>query len=135
MNCSTNSTSPHMGKVEWHGFCDLTVEDLTPGKKATADTAYEREPLVQVFNRMITDRPEGAFWSYAETARLSQQLLGSPQYGSSLELRRKLSGKLSRELIEKDGIQVTVGQKQGGERGIRVDKYQHPQGYQRQLDM
>ena len=119
------------GGVEWHGFCDFSVEDLNAvQKRAEKGVPYENEPLVQVFNQLITDRPGGGFWAYDEVKSIGAQLVGFPPFSSTAELRTKLSGPLARELQTKDGLIVTCGHKQGGLRGIRIEQYRHPDGYQ-----
>lgn len=119
------------GGVEWHGFCDFSVEDLNAVQKRTEKgVPYENEPLVQVFNQLITDRPGGGFWAYDEVKSIGAQLVGFPPFSSTAELRTKLSGPLARELQTKDGLIVTCGHKQGGLRGIRIEQYRHPDGYQ-----
>lgn len=119
------------GGVEWHGFCDFSVEDLNViQKRAEKGVPYENEPLVQVFNQLIADRPGGGFWAYDDVKSIGAQLLGFPPFSSTAELRTKLSGPLARELQSKDGLIVTCGHKQGGLRGIRIEQYRHPDGYQ-----
>lgn len=119
------------GGVEWHGFCDFSVEDLNVvQKRAEKGVPYDREPLVQVFNQLITDRPGGGFWTYDEVKSSGMMILGFPPFSSTAELRNKLSGPLARELQTKDGLIVTCGHKQHGQRGIRIEQYQHPDGYQ-----
>lgn len=119
------------GGVEWHGFCDFSVEDLNAvQKRAEKGVPYENEPLVQVFNQLITDRPGGGFWAYDEVKSIGAQMVGFPPFSSTAELRTKLSGPLARELQTKDGLIVTCGHKQGGLRGIRIEQYRHPDGYQ-----
>lgn len=119
------------GGVEWHGFCDFSVEDLNAvQKRAEKGVPYENEPLVQVFNQLIADRPGGGFWPYDEVKSIGAKLLGFPPFSSTKELRTKLSGPLARELQTKDGLIVTCGHKQNGLRGIRIEQYHHPDGYQ-----
>lgn len=119
------------GGVEWHGFCDFSVEDLNAvQKRAEKGVPYENEPLVQVFNQLIADRPGGGFWAYDEVKSIGAQLVGFPPFSSTAELRTKLYGPLARELQIKDGLIVTCGHKQGGLRGIRIEQYRHPDGYQ-----
>ena len=93
------------GGVEWHGFCDFSVEDLNViQKRAEKGVPYENEPLVQVFNQLIADRPGGGFWAYDDVKSIGAQLLGFPPFSSTAELRTKLSGPLARELQSKDGL-------------------------------
>ncbi len=119
------------GGVKWHGFCDFSVEDLNAvQKRAEKGVPYENEPLVQVFNQLITDRPGGGFWSYAELKEKGAKLLGFPPFSSTDDLKKKLSGPLAREIQTQDGLIVTCGHKQNGTRGIRIEQYRHPDGYQ-----
>ncbi len=119
------------GGVTWTGFSPITVEDLTTiGRHKEKGIPYDKEPLVQVFNQLVTDRPGGGFWSYEDVKSVGAKLLGFPPFCSTAELKAKLSGPFIRELQEKDGLIVTCGHKQKGIRGIRIEQYQHPQGYQ-----
>ena len=119
------------GGVQWHDFCDFTVEDLNTAQKRTEKgTPYENEPLVQVFNQLITDRPGGGFWSYDEVKTSGAKILGFPPFSTVNELKAKLAGSLARELQTKDGLIVTSGHAQHGSRGIRIERYTIPDGYQ-----
>lgn len=122
------------GGVEWHGFSDFSAEDLNIVKKRTEKgIPYDREPLVQVFNQLIADRPGGGFWSYDEVKSVGSKILGFPPFSSAQDLSKRLNGSLSKELQTKDGIIVTSGCKQNGQRGIRIEQYQHPTGYQTKI--
>lgn len=122
------------GGVEWHGFSDFSADDLNIIRKRTEKgIPYDREPLVQVFNQLITDRPGGGFWSYDEVKSVGSKILGFPPFSSAQDLSKRLNGSLSRELQTKDGIIVTSGCKQNGQRGIRIEQYQHPDGYQTKI--
>lgn len=123
------------GGVHWTGFSPLTTEDVTAMvKRKEKGIPYEQEPLVQVFNQLITDRPGGGFWSYEDLRTTGAKILGFPPFYSTADLKAKLSGPFVRELQEKDGLIVTCGQRaHGGVRGIRIEQYQAPQGYQQRL--
>lgn len=123
------------GGVHWTGFSPLTVDDLaTITKRREKGIPYEREPLVQVFNQLITDKPGGGFWSYEDVKRTGQKLLGFPPFYSTAELKEKLNSAFCRELQQRDGLIVTCGHKQKGARGIRIEQYQAPQGYQTKME-
>lgn len=123
------------GGVHWSGYSDMTVDDLTQVfKRKEKGIPYEREPLVQVFNQLITDKPGGGFWSYEDVKTTGAKLLGFPPFYSTADLKAKLSGPLVRELQEKDGLIVTCGHKQHGARGIRIERYEVPQSYQTKLE-
>lgn len=117
--------------MEWHRFCDFSADDLnTVQKRTEKGIPYENEPLVQVFNQLITDRPGGGFWSYADVKEQGAKLLGFPPFSTTDDLKKKLSGSLARELQTKDGLIITCGHKQNGMRGVRIEQYCHPDGYQ-----
>lgn len=125
------------GGVHWAGFSPMTVEDLTVARKREKNKPvihYENEPLVQVFNQLVTDKPGGGFWSYAELKRIGAEILGFPPYGDLNDLRQRLDGGLSRELQQRDGLIVTHGATgKRNTRGIRIAKYQQPDGYQTKI--
>ncbi len=123
------------GGVQWTGFRDLTAADVEIVKKRKeAGVPYENEPLVQVLNQLIADRPGGGFWSYGEVMEIGQRLLGFPPCENSKELPQKLSGSLLRELQQRDGLIVTTGRKSKGIRGIRIERYQVPDGFQSHME-
>ena len=123
------------GGVQWIGFSPMTADDLTAVvKRKEKGVPYENEPLVQVFNQLVTDRPGGGFWSYADLKSEGAKILGFPPYTDINDLRQRLDGGLSRELQSHDGLIVTHSAKgKGNVRGVRVEQYQHPQGYQTKM--
>ncbi len=124
------------GGVHWVGFSPLTLEDLTTiNRRKEKGIPYEKEPLVQVLNQLVTDRPGGGFWSYEDVKSIGARLLGFPPFYSVPDLKAKLSGPLLRELQERDGLIVTCGHKSNGTRGIRIEQYEHPGGYQTSMDV
>lgn len=131
-------TIGNRGGVHWVGFSDMTVEDLTVinrrKERKEKGTPYEKEPLVQVFNQLITDRPGGGFWSYADLKSEGAKILGFPPFVDLNDLRQRLDNGLTRELQANDGLIVTHGAKgPHNVRGVRVEQYQHPQGYQTKI--
>ena len=124
------------GGVHWNGYSDMTADDLTRIiKRKEKGVPYEREPLVQVFNQLITDRPGGGFWSYSELKNEGAKILGFPPFGDLNELRRKLDNGLAKELQQRDGLLVTYGVKgKGNARGIRIERYEVPQAYQSKIE-
>lgn len=119
------------GGVSWHGFCDFTAEDLTAAQnRASKGVPYEREPLVQVFNQLITDNPAGGFFTYAYLKEYGAKLLGFPPFSSSRDLLGKMNGALLTEMQKRDGLIITCGCKQNGDRGVKVERYCNPVGYQ-----
>ena len=126
------------GGVHWVGFSPLTVEDLTLIAKRKAKDKpvihYENEPLVQVFNQLITDRPGGGFWSYADLKSEGAKILGYPPYADLTDLRQKLDNGLARELQQRDGLIVTHSAKgKNNVRGISIEHYTQPEGYQTKI--
>lgn len=126
------------GGLTWEGFSEITVEDLAAiekrREKEKVGLPYEKEPLVQVFNQLITDRPGGGFWSYDEVKRRGAEILGFPPFSSTNDLKNKLDGGLTKELQKNDSLIVTHGVKQNGARGIRIDQYKVPENYQTHID-
>lgn len=119
------------GGVEWLGFSDMTAEDLSVIiKRKEKGIPYENEPLVKVFNQLITDRPGGGFWAYDELKSEGAKILGFPPFSTTNDLKYKLDSSLTKELQERDGLIVTHGHRSKSQRGIRIEQYQHPQGYQ-----
>ena len=123
------------GGVQWIGFSPMTADDLTAVvKRKEKGVPYENEPLVQVFNQLVTDRPGGGFWSYADLKSEGAKILGFPPYADLNDLRQRLDGGLARELQTRDGLIVTHSAKgKNNVRGVRVEQYQHPQGYQTKM--
>lgn len=123
------------GGVQWIGFSPMTADDLTAVvKRKEKGVPYENEPLVQVFNQLVTDRPGGGFWSYADLKSEGAKILGFPPYTDINDLRQRLDGGLSRELQSHDGLIVTHSAKgKGNVRGVRVEQYQQPRGYQTKM--
>lgn len=79
------------GGVEWLGFSDMTEGDmLVVTKRKEKGIPYENEPLVQVFNQLITDRPGGGFWSYADLSNEGAKILGFPPYSTAIDLKQRL---------------------------------------------
>ena len=114
----------------------MTADDLTQViKRKEKSIPYEREPLVQVFNQLITNKPGGGFWSYSDLKSESAKILGFPPYSDLNELRSKLDGGLAKELQQRDGLLVTHGAK-GRSRaaGIRIERYEVPQAYQSKIE-
>lgn len=125
------------GGVHWVGYSPMTVEDLIVVRKKEKNKSvihYENEPLVRVFNQLITDRPGGGFWSYSDLKRIGAEILGFPPYIDLTDLRQKLDNGLSRELQERDGLIVTHSEKGAHNiRGIRIEQYKQPDGYQTKI--
>ncbi len=127
------------GGVHWVGFSPMTVEDLAVvnrrKERKEKGIPYENEPLVQVFNQLIADRPGGGFWSYADLKREGAKILGFPPFGDITDLRQKPDLNLARELQERDGLIVTHSQRGArNARGVRIEQYQHPQGFQTSIN-
>lgn len=119
------------GGVQWIGFSPMTADDLTAVvKRKEKGIPYENEPLVQVFNQLVTDRPGGGFWSYADLKSEGAKILGFPPFYSTADLKQKMDSAFSKEIQERDGLIITCGCKQKGVRGVRIEQYQQPQGYQ-----
>lgn len=122
------------GGVTWNGFNDMTLDDLSTMKKRTEKgIPYEHEPLVQVFNQLVTDKPGGGFWSYADLKSEGAKILGFPPFSDSRDLTRRLDDGLAKELQAHDGLIVTSGARRNNARGVRIEQYQQPQGYQTKL--
>lgn len=126
-----------MGGVDWHGFSDFTIDDLeTVKKRKEKGVEYESEPLVQVFNQLITDHPGGGFWSYADLKAEGAKILGFPPFDDPRDLKRLLNGPLAKELQKRDGLIVTHGEAGAhNAKGIRIQRYKVPDSYQTKLSM
>lgn len=130
IKCSNAQAGPSLvyeigefGGVKWIGQCDYTADDITtPRKLNVVQRPYTNEPLVRVFRHMIEVRPNGGFWSYADVDAVSQQVLGYQAYASTSDLIKRVRGPLNNQLQTHDGLSVTTGHKQGGERGIRIER-------------
>ena len=123
------------GGVRWEGFSNLTDGDLmTVIKRKEKGIVYENEPLVKVFNQIITDKPGGGFISYSNLKEVGAKILGFPPFSDITDLRQRLDGGLARELQAHDGLIVTHSATgKGNVRGIKIEQYEHPQGYQTKI--
>lgn len=120
------------GAVIWSGFSDLTEADIASiNSRAEKGIPYEQEPLVQVFNQLVADNPGGGFWSYADFKSEGAKILGFPPYSGLNDLRNKLDNGLARELQQREGLIISHGAKGPHNiRGIRIEQYSVPKGYQ-----
>ena len=119
------------GGVEWIGYSSMTTDDLSiVRQRKERGVDYGTEPLVQVFRQLITDRPGGGFWSYAELKEAGMHILGFPPFSSTTDLKAKLNSSFAKEIQQKDGLIITSGHKQNGERGVRIEQYKPPEEYQ-----
>lgn len=120
------------GGVHWNGFSYMTPEDLTViQKRKKSGVNYENEPLVQVFNQLVTDNPSGGFWAYSDLKVEGAKILGFPPFDGIGDLRKKLDKGLARELQKNDGLIVSHSQTgPHNARGIKVERYCLPEGYQ-----
>ena len=123
------------GGVQWTGFSSMTPDDLsTIVKRKEKGIPYDQEPLVQVLLQLITDKPGGGFWSYADLKETGAKILGFPPFSSLNDLRSKLDCGLARELQQREGLIVTHSAKgKGNVRGVRLEQYRVPEGYQVRL--
>lgn len=123
------------GGLHWRGYSDLTLANLGERTKAQKPCVpYDKEPLVQVFNQLVAQRPAGGFFSYSEVKHAGERLLGYPPFESTSELLSRLNDQLLRKLTTADGLVVLAKQKQGGVRGIKITPYQHSGMYQTSMD-
>lgn len=128
---SLSFTIGDRGGVSWNGYSPMTAEDLNMVvKRKEKGVSYDNEPLVQVFNQLIADRPGGGFWSYSDVKETGMKILGFPPFSSTADLKAKLDGPLTRELQERDGLIVTCGHRSKSQRGIRIEQYKQPTSYQ-----
>lgn len=124
------------GGIHWRGYSDLTLANLNERTKAKKPCIpYDKEPLVQVFNQLIAQRPAGGFYSYSEVKHAGERLLGYPPFETTSELLSRLNDQLLRKLTTADGLVVLAKQKQGGVRGIKITPYQHREMYQASMDL
>ena len=123
------------GGVHWKGFSDMTPDDLSAiVRRKEKGIPYDQEPLVQVFMQLITDRPGGGFWGYADIKESGAKILGFPPFSDLNDLRNRLDSGLARELQQREGLIVTYGVKgRGNQRGIRIEQYKVPDGYQSKM--
>ena len=75
------------GGVHWEGYSNMTPDDLTRVvKRKESGIPYDQEPLVQVFNQLITDKPGGGFWSYSEFKAAGAKILGPITVGNNVKI-------------------------------------------------
>ena len=123
----------NLGGITWRGYSNVTADDLCGlFKRTERGVPYDREPLVQVLNQLAEERC--GFWSYDDVRSAGMKILGFSPFCTTNDLKQKLSGSLLRELQERDGLIISSGHKSNGNRGIRIERYKQPQGYQTQLN-
>ena len=132
---SIRYTIGERGGVTFTGFSDMDAQDIAvQQRRRESGIEYEHEPLVQVFNQLVTDEPNRGFWSYSDLKRSGAKILGFPPFSDLSELRNKLDRGLARELQKRDGLIVSHSEKaHGNQRGVRIEKYSVPQGYQTRI--
>lgn len=116
------------GGVVWTGYNSLSEQDIDiANKRKNVGIDYEQEPLVTVFNRLISENPAGGFMSYADLKEFGAKVLDFPPFSNSRELSAKLDSGLARELQLRDHLIVTHGKKRNGVRGVTVERYIVPE--------
>lgn len=120
------------GGVQFLRLDDTNIEDLkTATKRQNAGLPYEQEPLVQLFNQLVANKPAGGFWSYSDLKAEGCKLLGFPPFSGLNDLRSKLDSGLAQELQQKAGLVVVHSVKgTDNKRGIRISHYMVPESYQ-----
>lgn len=119
------------GGVSWTGFSDYTTEDLQyMQKRKDKAIPYDNEPLVQVFNQLITDNPSGGFWKYPDFEKKCIDILGYSPYINIHELKHRIND-IKLELQRKDGLIINAGAVGSHNiRGVQITSFKLPQGYQ-----
>lgn len=122
------------GGVAFTGYSDLKLKDLEKQEEGKPYDDYAHEPLVEVFHRMLTDYPQGGFWSYDQVRDAYTHFIGSCPYNSGRDLRTRLSqSNFAEQLLERDKIRLTVGVRYNKLKGIRLENYTVPTSYQASL--
>ena len=85
-----------------------------------AGAAYEEEPFVQLFRKLITENPNGGRWTYNELITMGLDVLGYQPFIDGRDCGTKLSDGLAAELRKRDGILVEWGVKVAHGRGIKL---------------
>lgn len=120
------------GGVQFLRLDNISLDDVrTTAKRQNVGLPYEQEPLVQLFNQLIANKPAGGFWSYGDLKAEGYKLLGFPPFNGLNDLRSKLDSGLAQELHQKAGLIITYGAKgTDNKRGIRIVSYNVPESYQ-----
>lgn len=114
------------GGVEWLGFVDFGIDDLSAARKRKEKgVPYEDEPVVKILRKVVERHPGGGFVSYTEIKDTAMELFRYVPYRSSRHLTDTLQG-LAKELLENDRLIIATGVKSGGDRGIRMERYSMP---------
>lgn len=122
------------GGVEFHDLNDLELKELQQSNSEDPSLSYEKEPLVEILNALIAQYPQGGFWSYEAIQECFRSKYGSSIYQSNRVLRSRLEA-LKPDLLARDGLLMMVGQRCKNDRGIRLTRFENPQGRQEQLPM
>ena len=76
-----------------------------------------------------------ARYSYSDLKAEGAKILGFPPFGDISDLRKRLDDGLAKELQQNDGLIVSHGATgRGNKRGISIEQYTIPQGYQVKLN-
>lgn len=82
---------------------------------------YERNPLVQLFRKLITENPRGGRWTYEELKTAGLDALGTYPFLDGKDCGKKLNAGLAAELRNRDGILIECGARVKGARGVIIN--------------
>ena len=84
---------------------------------------YDKEPLVQLFRKLIAENPNGGRWTYNNLKAIGLELLGYQPFIDGKEITRTLSAGLADELRRRDNLVVECGVPVQHSRGIKLREY------------
>lgn len=87
-----------------------------------AGAAYENEPLVLLFRKLLAEKPEGGRWAYSKLLAIGLELLGYQPFIDGKDCARKLNDGLANELRIRDKIVVETAVQTTGGKGIRLQQ-------------
>lgn len=125
------------GGIVFTGCTDVTIEEIEAAakKKKARKLDYEKEPLVQVINKLIGDNPNGIRLTYFKFDTACQEILGLIPYRqeSRDELKKRLEA-IKDDLLQRDGIMMEIGVVMAkNKRGIALVRHHLPKFYQSSL--
>lgn len=122
------------GGIDFHELNDWELADLAKsGKEENEALPYEEEPMVMILRDLYNCAGKSAFWSYDDILIVANRLFGCSPFKDAMDMRRRLDA-IKAELLSRDGLVLETGQRSNKARGIRLSRYETPEGRQEVME-